>query len=48
MAIADDILSKLAEWQLQPQLLCRQAYDGAGATAGMSKGVAACIYSQYP
>ena len=28
------ILSKLAEWQLQPQLLCGQAYDGAGAMAG--------------
>lgn len=26
-AIADDILSKLAEWQLQPQLLCGQTYD---------------------
>ena len=33
-AIADDILSKLAEWQLQPQFLCGQAYDGAGAMAG--------------
>ena len=48
MGIADDILSKFAEWQLQPQLLCGQAYDGAGAMAGKSKGVAARIYSQYP
>ena len=47
MAIADYILSKLADWQLQPQLLCGQAYEGPGAMAGKSKGVAACIYSQY-
>ena len=43
MAIADDILSKIAEWQLQPQLLCGQAYDGEGAMAGKSKGVATRI-----
>ena len=48
MAIANDILSKLAEWQLQPQFLCGQAYDGAGAMAGKSKGVATRIHSQYP
>ena len=48
MAIADNILSKLTEWQLQPQLLCGQAYDGAGAMVGKFKGVAARIYSQYP
>ena len=47
-AIADDILSKLVEWQLQPQLLCGQAYDGAGAMAGKSKGVAFRILSKYP
>ena len=45
-AIADDILSKLAEWQLQPQLLCGQAYDGAGAMAEKSKGVAYRILSK--
>ena len=44
----DNNLSKLTEWQLQPQLLCGQACDGAGAMAGKSKGVAARIYSQYP
>ena len=48
MALADNILSKLSEWQLQPQLLCGQAYDGAGAMAGKSKGVATRIHSQYP
>ena len=47
-AIADDILSKFAEWQLQPQLLCDQAYFGAGAMAGKSKGVAYRILSKYP
>ena len=47
-AIADDILSKLAEWQLQPQLLCGQAYDGAGAMSGKSKGAASRILSKYP
>ena len=43
----DNILSKLSDWQLQPQLLCGQAYDRAGAMAGKSKGVATRIYSQY-
>ena len=47
-AIADDILTKLVEWQLQPQLLRGQAYDGAGAMAGKSKGVASHIHSKYP
>ena len=47
-AIADDILSKLAEWQLHPQLLCGQAYDGAGGMSGKSKGAASCILSKYP
>ena len=46
-ALADDILSALVEWQLQPQLLCGQAYDGAGAMAGKSKGVASRILSKY-
>ena len=43
-AVADAVLSKLVEWQLQPQLLCGQVYDGAGAMAGKSKGV----YISYP
>ena len=47
-ALADDILSKLVEWQLHPQLLCDQAYGGAGAMAGKSKGVASRILSKYP
>ena len=34
--IADAILAQLVEWQLQPELLCGQAYDGAGAMAGKS------------
>ena len=47
-AIAQDILSKLGELQLQTQFLCGQAYDGAGAMPGRSKGVSACILSKYP
>ena len=47
-AIANAILAKLDEWQLEPQFLCGQAYDGAGAMAGKSKGVAARILSKYP
>lgn len=46
-AIADDILSYLVKWQLQPELLCGQAYDGAGAMAGKTKG-AARISEKYP
>ena len=45
-AIAQDILSKLGELQLH--FLCGQAYDGAGAMAGRSKGVSECILSKYP
>ncbi len=47
-AIAGDILSKLTIWQLDPQLLRGQSFDGAGAMAGRSKGVAARITSLYP
>lgn len=46
--IARDILAKLVEWQLQPHLLRGQAYDGAGAMAGKSKGAAARIMVQHP
>jgi len=37
-AIANMILTQLEEWQLEPQLLQGQAYDGAGAMAGLTKG----------
>ena len=47
-AIADNILSKLTDWQLEPQLLRGQAYDGARAMAGKNKGVAARISAKYP
>ena len=47
-AIAEDILSKITEWQLQPQLLRGQAYDVAGAMAGKSKGAASRILQKYP
>lgn len=47
-ALAKSILEKLVEWQLDPQLLRGQAYDGGGAMAGKSKGVAAQIIRQYP
>ncbi len=46
-AIADMILTQLDEWQLEPQLLRGQAYDGAGAMAGQTKGVAARIRAKY-
>ena len=46
--IADDIIDKLVEWQIHPHLLRGQAYDGAGAMAGKSKGVAARIVIKYP
>ena len=47
--IADDILAQITEWQLQPHLLRGQAYDGAGAMAGKSKGAAAArILAKYP
>ena len=46
-ALTKDILEKLMELQLDPQLLRGQAYDGAGAMAGKSKGVAAQITRQY-
>ena len=47
-ALSDNIISNLAVWQLQPHLLRGQAYDGAGAMSGISKGVAARIVSKYP
>ena len=47
-ALADAILAQLVEWQLQPKLLRGQAYDGAGAMAGKSKGVAVRIRTKYP
>ena len=47
-AIANAILERLTAWQLNPQLLRGQAYDGAGAMAGKSKGAAAIIAAHYP
>ena len=47
-AIADDILVKLKNWQFQLEFLQGQAYDGAGAMAGKSKGAAACIIAKQP
>ncbi|XP_065920295.1 52 kDa repressor of the inhibitor of the protein kinase-like [Dysidea avara] len=47
-AIANDILSQLEKWQLQLPFLRGQAYDGAGAMAGKSKGAAACITAKHP
>ena len=42
------ILTQLEEWQLEPQLLRGQAYDGEGAMAGLTKGAAAQIRAKYP
>ena len=48
-ALADDIVENLASnWQLNMQKLCGQAYDGAGAMAGKTRGVAARIMASYP
>ena len=47
-AIASYILEKLELLKLDPNLMHGQAYDGAGAMAGQSKGAAACIRSKYP
>ena len=47
-AIADDIITELSHWQLDPQLLRGQAFDGAGAMAGKSKGASSRILSTYP
>ena len=47
-AVAKDILEQLVNWQLEPQFLRGQAYDGAGAMAGQTKGTAARIQSLYP
>lgn len=48
LQVKQNIISNLAVWQLQPHLLRGQAYDGAGAMSGLSKGVAARITSKYP
>ena len=47
-ALAENILSKLSEWQLQLHVLRGQAYDGAGSMAGKTRGVAARIREKYP
>ena len=47
-AIADTILSQLSDWQLEPQKLRGQAYDGAGAMAGKAKGAATRITLKCP
>ncbi len=47
-AIANDIITQLTNWQLDPQLLGGQAFDGAGAMAGRSKGASSRILSEYP
>ena len=39
---------KLKNWQFQLEFLRGQAYDGAGAMAGKSKGAAACIIAKQP
>ena len=40
--------AQLNNWQLQPQCMRGQAYDGAGAMAGKVRGAAAIISSEYP
>ena len=47
-AIADRLLQHLSDWQLPASMLCGQAYDGAGAMAGKTKGAAARIAERYP
>lgn len=47
-AIANDIISQLSDWQLDPQLLRGQAFDGAGAMAGRTRGASSRIMALYP
>jgi len=47
-AIANNIIWKLDDWELGPELLWGQTYDSAGAMPGQLKGAAACITSMYP
>ena len=47
-AIADNILLKLSQWQLELENLRGQAYNGAGAMAGKSKGAASYIITKQP
>ena len=44
-AIANMILTKREEWQLEPQLLRGQAYDRAGAMAGLYNERYCCSYT---
>ena len=47
-ALASSILKQLSEWALPLTLLRGQAYDGAVAMAGCSKGVATRINDKFP
>ena len=47
-ALTTIILSKLQSYNLNPELLRGQAYDGAGSVAGSVRGVAARIQRQFP
>lgn len=47
-SLVKPLLMTFVEWQLRFQLLCSQAYDGAGAMTRKSKGVASRILSKYP
>ena len=47
-AIADNILLKLSQRQLELENLRGQAYDGAGEMAGKSKGAASYIITKQP
>ena len=44
-ALAGNILKHLSDWALDLTFLRGQAYDGAGAKAGCSRGIATCIGS---
>ena len=47
-ALAENILSKLSEWQLQLHLLRGQAYDVVGSMVGKTRGVATRIREKHP
>ncbi len=47
-AVAHKILHLLQKFKLDPRLLCGQGYDGAGNMAGITRGAAAIITTQYP
>ena len=47
-AMTENIITSLGSWQLELTNLYGQAYDGAGAMSGVTKGIVARILQQCP